>query len=297
MYYPYLRGKQFDLLALKELVKAQRLPKTIIPVIEPVKQSKTLLQTLAVFRQKDQPFYLIDNPQAGDFLTDSGRGTLQDLAQGQRGHIIVSNQVPHSFQAENLYLTSSAQALKELPEEPVQGKFLAPFEMRILRQLNCGSATGAEVILLEDPFTRLPRNSYYREYADEVFTRRHLTFKKQGFAGFGDFSLDSRIYYEQGYPDRDLCLHLVYPGDSQEVRVHHFVSPEDPAETRLPQKEKFLRLLAEVSTWTRAGRLPETLGLNLLLTAYQEGRFPGMGVMRKAVIMHHLEVMGTTLAD
>ncbi|RGW12894.1 sce7725 family protein [Enterococcus asini] len=92
MYYPYLRGKQFDLLALKELVKAERLKKTIVPVIEPVKQSKTLLQTLEVFRQKGQPFYLIDNPQAGDFLTETGLETLQELAQGHRAHIITANQ-------------------------------------------------------------------------------------------------------------------------------------------------------------------------------------------------------------
>ena len=293
MYYPYLRGKQFDLLALKELVKAERLKKTIVPVIEPVKQSKTLLQTLEVFRQKGQPFYLIDNPQAGDFLTETGLETLQELAQGHRAHIITANQGELHFSPEDLYIANSAQGLQDLPEAYRNGQFAAPFEMRILRQLT----TVQGLILLQDPFTRLPRNSYYREYPDELFTRSHLTYEKQGFTGFGDFSLDSRIYYDQGYPDRDLCLHLVYPGDEQELRVHHFVSPEDPEDARLSQKEKFLQLIGEVDSWAKAGRLPETLGLGLLLKAYQEDRFPGMGVIRKGVIMHHLEIMGMLLSD
>ncbi|MDT2757867.1 sce7725 family protein [Enterococcus asini] len=293
MYYPYLRGKQFDLLALKELVKEDRLAKTVIPVIEPVKQSKTLLQTLEVFRQKNHPFYLIDNPQAGDFLTETGLALLQDLSQGHRGHIITANPAEFHFHPDDLYFANSAHGVKELPEEYLKGQFAAPFEMRILRQLTKTSG----VISLQDPFTRLPRNSYYREYQDEVFTRSHLTYRKQGFSGFGDFSLDSRIYYEQGYPDRDLCLHLVYPGDSRELRVHHFVSPQDPEETPLSQKEKFLQMLVEVDTWTKAGRLPKTSGLNLLLKAHQAGHFPGMGVMRKSVIMHHLEIMGKLLVE
>lgn len=293
MYYPYLRGKQFDLLALKELVKENRLAKTIVPVIEPVKQSKTLLQTLEVFRQKNHPFYLIDNPQAGDFLTETGLQVLQDLTKGHRAHIITANQAELHFHPEDLYLANSAQALKELPEEYLKSQFMAPAEMRILRQLTHAN----RLILLQDSFTRLPRNSYYREYQDEIFTRSHLTYRKQGFTGFGDFSLDSQIYYAQGYPDRDLCLHLVYPGEEQELRVHHFVSPPDLEEERLSQKEKFLQLLTEVATWTENGILPETLGLQLLLKAYQAERFPGMGVMRKGVIMHHLETIGLLLAD
>ncbi|XFE28377.1 sce7725 family protein [Listeria innocua] len=42
MYYPYLRGKQFDLLALKEALSRGLLSNKIHPVIEPVRDSATL---------------------------------------------------------------------------------------------------------------------------------------------------------------------------------------------------------------------------------------------------------------
>ena len=36
MYFPYLRGRQFELIALRELVEKDVLSSKIIPVIEPV---------------------------------------------------------------------------------------------------------------------------------------------------------------------------------------------------------------------------------------------------------------------
>ena len=45
MYFPYLRGRQFELIALRELVEHQLIGKHIYPVIEPVKLSSTLTKT------------------------------------------------------------------------------------------------------------------------------------------------------------------------------------------------------------------------------------------------------------
>ena len=49
MYFPYLRGKQEELLALQELLNNERLSKKIVPVIEPVKLSSTFINTLQLF--------------------------------------------------------------------------------------------------------------------------------------------------------------------------------------------------------------------------------------------------------
>lgn len=291
MYYPYFRGKQFDLLAIKELVKAGGLSKQIVPIIEPVKQSKTLLQTLELLRETQHPFYLIDNPESGAFLTTEGQAILQELARGHRGHILTEPLTTADQEDRTLWYAKSVTPLKESDPQFLQGRFLVPPEMRILRQLQGAS----ELILLEDVFTRLPRNSYYREFEEELFTNRHHNYATRGFGGFGDFSLDNRIYYEQGYPDRDLCLHLVYPDQNGQLRVHHFTSPPDSDEERLSQKEKFLLLMESVISSLQEGILPPTRGLELLTKAAFAERFPGMGVMRKAVIMHHLEVMGTVL--
>lgn len=52
MYFPYLRGRQYELLALRELAANDLLGTHIIPVIEPVKLSSTLVNTLDTFTKK-----------------------------------------------------------------------------------------------------------------------------------------------------------------------------------------------------------------------------------------------------
>ena len=49
MYFPYLRGRQFELIALRELVEKDVLSSKIIPVIEPVQLSSTLLKTIEMY--------------------------------------------------------------------------------------------------------------------------------------------------------------------------------------------------------------------------------------------------------
>ena len=39
MYYPYLRARQFELIALRELVIEGHLRNTVMPILEPVKES------------------------------------------------------------------------------------------------------------------------------------------------------------------------------------------------------------------------------------------------------------------
>ena len=72
MYYPYLRGKQFELIALKELSDLMALNRNLIsPIIEPVKITSTLKNTLKTFKDKKINFTIIINPQFGDLKNDS----------------------------------------------------------------------------------------------------------------------------------------------------------------------------------------------------------------------------------
>ena len=43
MYFPYVRGRQYELLALRELVEKNLLTDFVIPIVEPVKLSPTLV--------------------------------------------------------------------------------------------------------------------------------------------------------------------------------------------------------------------------------------------------------------
>lgn len=48
MYFPYLRGRQFELIAIRELVSQKLIGGQVIPIIEPVHLTNTLIKTLEV---------------------------------------------------------------------------------------------------------------------------------------------------------------------------------------------------------------------------------------------------------
>lgn len=279
MYYPYFRGKQFDLLALIALVEKNCLSSNVIPIIEPVKNSKTLQKFIDVYKKNTQPFYLIQNPQAGDFLTKEGIFHLNSLSLEKA--VIVEQPIETLIEKPELFVIGNSTPALQSDWQTNTTKVLLPKEFRLLQKVK------GEKILSQDVFTRLPKTSFYQECSDEFFSDAHLTFQASGFVGFSDFSIDSRVYYEHSYPSKILSLHLVY-FEKDRLRIHHFLSDEDSP----TQKDKFFELMDEVTTWqNKLCGEKMTLGISLLLEAVSKDKFPGMGVMRKAAVMHHMELM------
>lgn len=68
MYFPYLRGRQFELIALRELIENDCINSSIIPIIEPVKPTATLLKTIEAFVSRDREIAVVMNPEVGDFV-------------------------------------------------------------------------------------------------------------------------------------------------------------------------------------------------------------------------------------
>ncbi len=69
MYQPYLGGKQFELIGIRELIPDVLPPNKakVSPIIEPVKDSSTLKTTLKTLVDSDINFTIIVNPQVGTF--------------------------------------------------------------------------------------------------------------------------------------------------------------------------------------------------------------------------------------
>ena len=66
MYFPYLRGRQYELLALKELAQKNLINGHVIPVVEPIKKSTTFDNTIRAFQQANLPIAVIFNPAVGE---------------------------------------------------------------------------------------------------------------------------------------------------------------------------------------------------------------------------------------
>ncbi|MCD7975822.1 MAG: sce7725 family protein [Tannerellaceae bacterium] len=67
MYYPYLRGKQFELLALRDFADDYGKTPFVSPIIEPVKSGfNSMKLAIRTLMEKEMHFFLIINPQCGE---------------------------------------------------------------------------------------------------------------------------------------------------------------------------------------------------------------------------------------
>ena len=72
MYYPYLRARQFELIALRELVTESKHEDIVIPIIEPIRKSfNGLNKANEIFHENRFSPYLIINPLKGDIAGDT----------------------------------------------------------------------------------------------------------------------------------------------------------------------------------------------------------------------------------
>ena len=87
MYFPYLRGRQNELLCLRELLDAGKLSSKVIPIIEPVKFSSTFFSTLTKFIEMNRKVIVIRNPKVGSFskeLTDMRKNIEKESDENKK---------------------------------------------------------------------------------------------------------------------------------------------------------------------------------------------------------------------
>lgn len=307
MYFPYLRGRQFELIALRELVESDSINNKIIPVIEPIKPSSTLLKTLQTFINKEKEIAIILNPNVGDFrskleeMINEGSKTACDLSElimdnpfvikafimkEELESEITHQQDKHEYIIINDnrdYLTSYMNIYDEC----------SPRYTLIPDDRACKRIVLSDKILFEDVFKKQPRNIDYIKNLDEFFSESHLYYRNDNFDGFSDYSIVGEEFNESGFAPIAVAIHLVYFDSEKVLRIHHFVSDsndgiEDPA-------GKFGEALHKLVKWCEKNNIKETLGLRGLFECYRTGKYPGLGMVKKYSIMHHIELVSDYL--
>ncbi len=306
MYFPYLRGRQFELIALRELLEEQLIGDKIIPIIEPIKPTSTLARTLKIYSEKEHRIALVMNPEVGDFVSkmkekgmESDRNVEEILEEVKKSNIIKAYIMKKAtpkilMKKENRYkfmiinpIRDCMDAYLEVYDEKEPIYSLIPDDRSFERK-----APESKVIFM-DRFQKASRNADYIEKEDEFFSEDHVFFKKEGFQGFSDYSVVGAEYNESGFAPLAVAIHIVYFSKRNELRVHHFVSDSnqdinDPA-------RKFGEAVKKLVKWVKEENIPMTRGLQEFVNCYYEGRYPGLGTVKKYSIMHHLELMNKFL--
>lgn len=305
MYFPYLRGRQFELIALRELLEKKLISDRIIPVIEPLKPTSTLAKTLKAFSENEHFHALIMNPEVGEFVSKIREKTREDRAVND---IYADLESKYLVQAYLMKKSTPKQLAKKEdikeymiinPKRDCLEDFMkvySDFEPRytLLPDDRTFSRKAPDSkVLFMDRFPRAARNKDYSINIDEFFSEDHLYYRSDGFKGFSDYSIAGAEYMESGFAPLAVAIHIVYFDSEKILRIHHFVSDSnddinDPA-------GKFGEAVAKLHKWVDAVKPHMTNGLETFLEYNRSGKYPGLGTVKKLSIMHHIELVNKFL--
>jgi len=308
MYHPYFRGKQFELITIREM--APRMAASgFVPIIEPVREAlKGLERALTEICKAEGNAIVIVNPFHGDHAEDGvSISKLLDnvfLNRGITAGILLHNDMDtadvlacyekhkaHSPAFIHAGFTE-ARALAEKLGDGLADTRHVFFEKHCHKLYRRHFKGAAKRVLLRDGFERR-RNADHP--AVELFSDLHVTYDDEDMDGFGDFLIVGDDYTEGGGPAYAVAIHLTFidPDEDDVMYIYHFVSttkdtPTDPA-------GKFAQALDKLVNKLNSGtsKLFESSAIKEFRDLHKKGHFPGLGYVKKLSMSHHIE----TLAD
>lgn len=311
-YYPVLRGKQYELIALRELSEAlSGSPCAIHPIIEPVRSRTTsrLRFTSEALKRSNIAHSIIFNPQVGDYLEDTEKGEhpiAEELAgvDAPLGAILNSTEdIPRTLASYSAVRDNSNPPLLLFKRELGNSEELQDFiksANNVTLLLPPAVSAGryrrhnrtAKAVLLNDNFRPRARNLDYVNDGPELFTSSHLYAELDGYMGVADYLTVGESFNEGGFLPRVVAIHWTYLNENGEVWIRHFTSGESSRAGDVPGK--FL---------TAATKLAESLGkeesanpaVEAMRSLVENSKFPGLGTVKKISMLNHMFVMNEAI--
>jgi hypothetical protein len=308
MYHPYFRGKQYELITVRECAGVMAGPQ-FVPIIEPVKEALGGLErTLKAVCDAAGCAVVIVNPHHWDLAEDGeGIGGLLTGAFADRNEIEagvllkedtsiadVRSFVGRHADARLAFIhagfTDASALVDALGERARTGRhlFFEPHCGKLYRK----HFAGVQRILLRDGFKKRRNADHPKE---EIFSDLHVTFEEEGMDGFGDFLIVGDDYSESGGPAYAVAIHLTFidPDKDNQMYIYHFVSrrkdtPTDPAGKFREALEAMMGKLREPGC-----KIFQSSAVAEFRELHDRRHFPGLGYVKKLSMKHHIE----TLAD
>jgi len=306
MYHPYFRGKQFELITIRETA-AVMAAANFTPIIEPVKESMAGLQrALKTVCDAKGKAIVIVNPRHGVHAEDGANiSTLLKNEFLSKKEIAAGVLLSPSTTVEDAVECCKAHADHDMAVIHAgfnDAKGLADAlgdaakKMRHVFFDSCSILyrkhfSGAHRVLLRDGFKRRVRNRDYP--AVEPFSDLHVTYEEQGMEGFGDFLMVGDEYSETGGPAYAVAIHLTFidPTKDDEMYIYHFVSdtqddPTDPGGKFAESLNALMKKLAQPNN-----HIFESSAVKEFRDLHARGHFPGLGSIKKLSMKHHIETL------
>ena len=307
MYFPYFRGKQFELILLREQAKFLA-DKQQVPIIAPVRSNtKQLEKTISALNDESAQHIIILNPSAGDHANDpltiftllnslsAGHSTITgikltyDIDEAKLKHILST--IPtsefaliHAGYQNHTWLAAELRSMQLTPKFNIFTKTAGS---------RYKTTFSANSVVIRDGFQQMRNRDYPPE---EFFSDLHLTYEDDGYDHFGDYLTIGEQYKDGGGPAYAVAVYLTFINRSDEdtIWIKHYISDSnsDTSDPGNKAKEALAKLANEASS--DAFQIPQTPPLQELLKYQARDHFPGLGMLKKLSMWHHLYVVALT---
>ena len=309
MYFPYLRARQFELIALRELVSEGVLQDKIMPVLEPVKESFNNLNLAhKVFQEYNFNAYLILNPFQGEIPGDTD--VFLNYIKGLENNIFlpafhysdnfeyIKSQIKN-FNLDDCLLIcldnfSDEISLKELckNDKITRIMLLEPNKYRSLDRYI--KSLNKDFVRLDDVFEKQQKNADYLNIQAHKFSEEHLYYQDDQYQGFGDFTVLPSEYSDGGSTPRAVAIHITYIklDSEKQIWIRHFTSKTNDTISNV--QGKFAEAAEKTVQFCKDLPLVNSATTELR-KYYEEFRYPGLGTVKKISIKNHLLVISNFL--
>lgn len=302
MYYPILRGKLNELLALRELATLS-IDKKFCPVIEPVKSTLTpLFRTIRELNDKEIIPLILMNPTVGDLEGDSSY-IVEEFRKEENLRYIPAIAVTDTLeQVDNLINQYEDNEYALFLLDGLSTAILEQSRKALLTFISSTTAPNlinrlSNVILYDSFFKKQKRNADYP--SESPFSSLHTYYDDiKNVVGFGDYTILSEEYSESGGPAYVVTVHITYINSDKfdEAFIRHYSSDNDSDTPANPGK-KFIEALGKFinEKENKKVNFVETFGADQFQNIYNSEHFPGLGQVKKLSIMHHIETINDYL--
>lgn len=307
-YFPYLRGKQFELIALRDMCEFIEEDSIISPIIEPIKTTNsTLIKTLKLLKDENVIVNFILNPKEGDLKFN---GLEENLSEFWDIINIFDNIIPTFIIDDQLNWQNLNNCLIDYPLNNISliiqnhpssiNSFLSFIEVNNIINIFLNDENSSRrikrdirdkceaIILLADRFNQKEKNVDYISNIDEFFSDDHLYYMDEGYNGISDYLTIGSKYTDGGFLPYAVAIHLTYFDINEKLRMHHFVSDTNDFYDDTPNKvnEALKKLIDFAETHNI-----NTKAVEEFKKIHKYESYPGLGAIKKLSILNHIELM------
>ena len=309
MYYPILRAKQFELIALREVVSQNpQLFQKFTPIIEPVNDSyKPLFRAIEALNTIEVIPLVLINPTVGKFKND-----WLDLRELEGLNYLPT--IEFNNDTEKLALQKAIQfGLANIAAFVIEGCSVQTLkalngantlivDTDIVQAARYQNSLNTKVVLLHDGFRRQEKNAEYS--GRSAFNSAMADYSNSKLHGFSDYTITGRFFSEGGGPAYVVAIHLSELskddsgfGPEVQILINHYVSEDNGS--AVDPAGKFMEALSKVimDVNERPECFFDSTGLQDFKSLYAQKHFSGLGSAKKNSIKHHIESIAQYLIE